>query len=941
MHARLSQPHRVSLAGLAAVVVLCAALLPVALGQSAPAAAQEPAQELGSFGVVKDFGDTIYPGSSLSAGDASSFTVVGPIAYFQAYTSDSGYEIWRSDGTETGTFMLRDLCSGDAYQSSDPEFSVLGTTVYFIASDCVFGEELWKSDGTPGGTQRVKDINPGPYSSNLEDLFVVGDKLFFTAYNGTTYTIWKSDGTEAGTTSTGVSGTPRFVLGNGLFFTGTISGVCHIQRLDATNNTVADITTMCPRGIYGNGDGVSIAAGPALAYYTAGDTTTGTEVWRTDGTPAGTFLVLDILPGQTGSMPSNFFVNPLSQLIFSATDGTNGQEIWKSDGSAGNASMIKNINAGSNSSSPRDFTLWNNVIYFTAYDGTQTELWRTNGFSTETRIVKDLTPTAGVSSYPSFLTPTTNALFFIATDGTHAGALFKTDGTSGGTVLVKDVNPTTNYGGAYAPVAFGAGVFFLGDDGTHGGEPWFSDGTEAGTRMIKDIAGDENQGSRPFLLTPLNQQVLSFGYSHSQTSGEFYALYRSDGSVTGTLALKTFNQVPQSEYDIDQAPAVFNGALYFAASTNSAATGTELWRTDGTITGTTLFADIYPGPNSSSPRWLRPSGQTLYFRAYNNSNGDELWKTNGTLETTALVKDIRSGNNGSYPEFLTADGAGGVYFAATNEISGTELWHSDGTPSNTRLLLDIAPGTASSYPENLTLVGTNLFFTATDPTNGRELWVTNGTPQGTRRVRDITLGQPSTSFAPYRQPFAVLGNRVFFIASSALVGDELWSSDGTENGTTIVKDVYPGAIPSDIQELTVMGGAVYFAATSDDGRRTLWRSNGTTAGTAHVVSGTSAPVNPESLRVIDGRLYFSAADQPASAGRELWVSDGTAGGTRLQQNLNPGPTNSNPRGMVKAGNRIYLSAYKPGAGVELWSAQIQQTPPPPPQRHVYMPLVRR
>ena len=91
--------------------------------------------------------------------------------------------------------------------------------------------------------------------------------------------------------------------------------------------------------------------------------------------------------------------------------------------------------------------------------------------------------------------------------------------------------------------------------------------------------------------------------------------------------------------------------------------------------------------------------------------------------------------------------------------------------------------------------------------------------------------------------------------------------------------------------------------TGDDGKRTLWRSDGTTAGTRRVTSGPSAPVNPEAFSVINGRLYFSAADQSAASGRELWFSDGTAVGTRMLQDLNPGPTSSNPRGMVKIGDR--------------------------------------
>ena len=470
-----AQWPRLSFSRLTLVALFCAVPLAPALGQPAPAVGQAP----GSFALVKDFGDTIYPGSSLFTGGALSFrgaVVAGSLAYFQAYEADTGAEIWRSDGTPAGTFLLKDICPGEGDQFPAPQFVPIGTTVYFRGNDCATGSELWKSDGTPAGTQRVKDINPGPYSSSPENLFVVGGKLFFNAYDGTAYRIWKSDGTEAGTTSTGLSGTPIFVLGNGLFFTTYISGVCHIERLDATSTAVSDITTMCPSGIYPIGSGISIAAGPTLAYFTAGDSITGTEVWRTDGTPAGTFLLKDIRLGAESSMASNFVVNPLSHLIFAATDGTNGKELWMSDGTTANTRMVKDINPGPSGSDAYEFTLWNNIIFFRAYDGAQTELWRSNGTNGGTYVVKDLTP-PGVSSYPHSLTPAADGLFFVATDGTHPGALFKTDGTPGGTVLVKWLGP----GGVNIPTAFGAGIFFLGDDGLHGGEPWFSDGTDAGS----------------------------------------------------------------------------------------------------------------------------------------------------------------------------------------------------------------------------------------------------------------------------------------------------------------------------------------------------------------------------------------------------------------------------------------------------------------------------
>ena len=342
MYVRHDKSHHLPASMLALVIVLCAALAP-ALGQPAPAAAQAPA----AFEIVRDIGGTLYPGSSLSTGGALSFrgaVVAGSIAYFQAYAPDSSYEIWRSDGTEAGTFILKDICPGEGDQFPAPQLVALGATVYFAGDDCVLGKELWKSDGTPAGTQRVKDINPGNNSSRPENLFVAGGKLFFTAYSGAATTIWKSDGTEAGTTSTGVTGTPIFVLGSGLFFTTYAGGNCVIKRLDATSGAISDLVTMCPRSIYNNGfDGISIAAGSTLAYFTAGDTSTGTEVWRTDGTPAGTFLLKDIRLGGETSMPRSFFVNPLSQLIFLANDGASGEELWKSDGTTANTSMIKDI----------------------------------------------------------------------------------------------------------------------------------------------------------------------------------------------------------------------------------------------------------------------------------------------------------------------------------------------------------------------------------------------------------------------------------------------------------------------------------------------------------------------------------------------------------------------------------------------------------------------
>ena len=887
------------------------------------------------------------------------------LAIFPAYRPDTGTELWRSDGTATGTTLLKDICPGEASgvwvpteagHSTSP-LTVVNGQVYFVGNDCVSGEALWTSDGTPAGTHRVKDVDPEPNWSGSHALVSARESatFFFNAFDGAKDTIWRSDGTEAGTVSTGVAGTPLFRTSKYIFFSATEGNVCKLKQMPLASNDVSDVAPICPSGVdLDHSDATtSIAAGTNIAYFTARDNTTGVEVWRTDGTPAGTFMQRDIWPGAESSQPSHFFVDSSDQLFFSATDGFFGQEVWLSDGSTANTFRLKDINSGLNGSDPADFAQWKGVVYFTAYDGTQRQLWRTDGRGDGTRIFKDLAPNVGPLSSPELLTPTSNALFFTASDDAHRHALFKIDSVQGVVELVKDIDPTTTNSKIDLAMPFGNGIFFAGDDGVHGSEPWVSDGTDGGTHMLANIVGPATVGTRPTFVAPLGGQALVMRPTGAKLDEPpQYVLGASDGTAGGTHALKTFSNAPADLSDSNKTPAVVGGALYFAA-TGTFTQGEELWRSDGTAGGTVLVAGATTLQAGSQPQWLTPSGQTLYFSAHDTTYGIELWKTGRTAGTTTLVKDIWPGGS-AIPQFLTPDGTGGVFFAADDGTHGRELWHSDGTDAGTQMLIDLQPGAGSSDPQSLTRVGANLFFTAHDGSSGRELWVTNGTPEGTHLVRDITPGPGGTDFEPSWSALPVLGNRVLFVASSSLYGHELWASDGTESGTAIVKDVYSGPLSSDIEELTPLNGALYFTATAGNGTRTLWRSDGTPKGTQPVVSGPNAPANPEALSAIGDQLYFSAVDD--AHGRELWVSDGSSRGTHMLQDLNPGRANSNPRDIIAAGDHLFLNAYAPAMGVQLWAAQIAPqtlpgqtplptpTPTPPSQaskHHVYLSMMQR
>ncbi len=145
---------------------------------------------------------------------------------------------------------------------------------------------------------------------------------------------------------------------------------------------------------------------------TANDGTHGDELWKSDGTAAGTMMVKDIGPGSSGSDPQDL-TNVNGTLYFDANDGRDGSELWKSDGTAAGTVMVKDIDPGSDSSVPQDLTNVNGTLYFAANDGAHgDELWKSDGTAAGTVMVKDIDPGA-TGSGPSFdLTNVNGTLYF-------------------------------------------------------------------------------------------------------------------------------------------------------------------------------------------------------------------------------------------------------------------------------------------------------------------------------------------------------------------------------------------------------------------------------------------------------------------------------------------------------------------------------------------------
>jgi ELWxxDGT repeat protein len=172
------------------------------------------------------------------------------------------------------------------------------------------------------------------------------------------------------------------------------------------------------------------------------------------------------LAAKASSNPSKPVV-AVDQLFFAANDGVNGRELWKSDGTEAGTELVKDINPGEGDSNPKEFCAVGSLLYFQANDGIHgAELWVTDGTNNGTHMVKDLYPGQGEST-PHALCAVDKRVFFAADTGNGGADLWVSDGTLEGTHLVAIANP----GRASDPVdlvRFGNGVAYRGKTDDNG-----------------------------------------------------------------------------------------------------------------------------------------------------------------------------------------------------------------------------------------------------------------------------------------------------------------------------------------------------------------------------------------------------------------------------------------------------------------------------------------
>ncbi|MEQ1905762.1 MAG: ELWxxDGT repeat protein [Pirellulaceae bacterium] len=868
--------------------------------------------------LVKDINPN--PSSASSHSDPRSFTNVNNTVFFSADDGTTGRNLWKSDGTLAGTVMVKDISSITTLSVGDMA-NCMGTLFFVVG-----GRSLWKSDGTDAGTVPLREFDLGPKVQLVEDLKNVNGTLLFTAYDSDEggAELWRSDGTVAGTVRVKD------------IFPGTYTSPGGTRP---NSSTPDDLTNV-------NG----------TLFFTA-QTSAGRELWKSDGTDAGTVRVLEAGIGGPGLRQYETFLTNVNGVLFFAYDNwTHGRELWRSDGTVPGTTIVADINltpgtfVGTTlSSNPQDLCNVNGTLFFTAIDTDgNRRLFRSEGRSTSTQPIADV-PIVGhdITNDAYDLVNVSGTLFFSSLDESGTRRAYLSDGTLNqtrglsNTLEVPDFDPKfgLNVNGRYffnaknATSGYEMAVFDTGDEAAvefDGVKGPFVKGPGVSFRGIVGAGvvsyGVIGTGTAP-PSTPTDLAVIDIAtgappsnplhftnvngamfFSAIGPSGD-RELYRSNGAFATRFDLNVGlgSSHPQNLTNV-------NGDLYFTAETPS--NGRELWKYDGTTGFTFRVRDIWGGVDGSTPLNLTNYNGRLFFSAYTPTHGRELWTTDGTNAGTVILKNINTAEQSSDPAWLTVS-RNTLYFAATSVLGGRELFKSDGTATGTVLVKNInetvSPTIGSSNPSELIDVDGQLFFAANDGINGIELWRSNGSSAGTTMVSNIN---PTGSSNPANLT-NVRGN-LFFRATTSASGAELWRRNRWNGATEMVEEIAPGAVSSFPTSLTNVNGILAFVATTSSNGAELWRSNGTDAGTfivKDIVPGTVSS-SISNLYNHNGHLFFSAND--GTNGAEVWKSRLTDATTMMVKDIRAGAASSSPTGFSGAGVELYFSADDGISGRELW-----------------------
>lgn len=827
---------------------------------------------------------------------APTMLTVGGEYLFVGRRPEFGTELFATTGQVGGTRLVRDVLPGK--EGSDPRFlQPHGQDVVFLARDQAAPVQidanfnLYRTDGTTAGTQPITTLGIG-----LDGFFgVIAPRILANGrmvIAGRVANQTRFYGVDLATGAIeallfadihlaqnfpydiGLAGDGSFAFVRG--FSDTQSGIFR------TDGTAAGTLLLHPLG--------SVPVGPLAAardlsdgmfahggfvYFPAVDATSGLGLYRTDGTT--TSNVYSFQPGanlpefidlrRAVSLGSQFLLHAPSFVDFS-TKANYDYDIFTTDGMSAPSFALGSIYS-SYESSP--FQVLGGLPYaiVESFDGVRLMRWTPSGEE-----VVDVLVDATSGVWPDVdwsLTGMFEAqgeLYYAAFDAVLGVQVFVRD-AAGSTALAFGM--PAGYGDHW-PTAFGLepnGELVFWAQGPDGGGALFRalPGAATATFVESFLPTQPTLSSRPFGFTPLGADTMLFFTEGDASAPERQAWARhANGTVERLLpaGAKVIGVVGQLEFAV----GFIGGELRAFFAANDAASGTEIWSTNGTAAGTQLAADLTPGAADTKVTDLLVH-QGALFAAVERVGIDaagqaRLWA--GAPSGLVKLTDARA-------QGQLATVGHGVVFRAFTAASGAELWHTDGTPAGTALLKDIRPGSASSNVSEMLSLGERALFMASTPADGKEPWITDGTVAGTKLVANLLPGFLSGTLSEFERGSAGNGQEAGFVMHDP--PGKLGTTDGTPGGTLLVTVPAAGvvqAIPAPVEH----DGWWYFVFTKTEvgQRQDVWRAKG-----GQVEQMTTLET---SLSV--GRIRGLAADET----RVVALMDTVANGLELHDVLSGG-----------------------------------------------------
>lgn len=782
--------------------------------------------------------------------------------YFSGTTNATGSEFLEYDPITQKAKLIKDINIGK--KSSFPRcFTVFKDSIYFIAEDSIQGAQLWISDGTSLGTRRITNKIAGQAGTVSSQLTNLGDQLFFVQDDTKLkLRLYKSTSSnKISIQKDTISNLPFYYYGGNL----TLGNSFLFENIDNINGSFLNEykngkyfrisryfqEKKCDRPLSGfelNGKKFIVYESDSF----------GCELFELD-TSHKMRILADLNPG-IGSSNVILLGKLKSQFVFSAVDTTGLRRIYITDGTRKGTSKITSnyFDSSFNTYSINFQTMSNenDFILFNAYTKKYgIEIWQTDGTPYGTKLFKDIYPGIYDGNLSSF-NFINNNFYFVGTNKIYSGNLWKIDGNTKNLSLLTDINLNNTSSNISIGAELNNYYIFGAKSDSFGHEPWISDGTSNGTKMLKDI----------------NKASAIEGFSNK--SADVYGFTK------------------------------YNNKIYFSAT--DSLHGNELWETDGTTTNTKIVTDFVAGTTGFTPTYLYSFKNKLLITGYHPSYGFELFEFNGT--SIKILKDFNSGSSSSRISYLYKLNDS-VIIIPVFIGSKFDIWKYDGSAFT--LLKSMSSRNCYLSDNRIVKYDGKLFIRYANSTV-HEIIMTDGTASGT----NLFNGNLGSKFSDVGAILDTISDKLLFLSRNCNRSFDLYAYDSKSNSSALLsygKDtsniIYSGYTP------IIANKKLLFFFEHDTFGSEPFASDGSKNGTYLIKDinkknkkslRTGSDASSDCLISLGNYAIFAAYD--SLTGEELYISNLDSGQVSIFHEFIPGPAGISPGLHFWFKNKLFISA---------------------------------